>query len=518
MKVLQKILMGYGLLGFITIFHGIGVAMVVGGWLSVKEQGRAGHGRAWGAKVGGMVAMGFLALWFIAIPACVAFEMGGVGLLAVQLGILVTLFVFAFVPGRASAEGDAGTEAGAKQTIRSRIVSAITPWREVRQEPARPAFWQRLAAASFGFFLGACYYAVLLGAQIGGMDRDWLSHLMANEFLVIHSFPFVSIIALPRVPAGRWRIVQWFLLTSFLSLYLAFSTEGGVPGMIAFVAATFGTYFGFMLRARDPARFAHLVKRWVVGFAVFILTAATTGSRQPDTSAETILMGAMYFVCIGAMEISGLYDRKWVDTDQSGRVRDGRGWRLCDTIGAAAMVCAGLALLLIPVLARHSGVGRELPGGSRPVGWVLVVVGLYALGVWQGMLRWALTHWGWMHRVNWRELGAGVFVQSVGWVLLCLAVFVQDDDSFPSGRGPVVITGAVFYGFGALIVSAHSAGKERSTAHRLVGAVLLTVFTALPVLMMVRDERVVRVTLTVAAGVTGCLALGVWSRAVRRGT
>ena len=111
----------------------------------------------------------------------------------------------------------------------------------------------------------------------------------------------------------RWRIFQWFLFVTWMCLYLAFAVadENGLAGVAAFLAATGGTYLGFLLRWKTARRVAALAGRWLVSFILFMLAAGIAGSEDWRYSPALLVHGLIYFAAVGVMEASGLYERDW---------------------------------------------------------------------------------------------------------------------------------------------------------------------------------------------------------------
>ncbi|MCK6459948.1 MAG: hypothetical protein L6Q95_08650, partial [Planctomycetes bacterium] len=180
--------------------------------------------------------------------------------------------------------------------------------------PAEPvARWRRIASALPAFAAAALSGAALLGLPFPGTTRGALCHVVAVEFLVIHSFPFLSMITLPRVRTRRWRAYQWFLFATWSCLYLGFAGEGrhGWSGILDFASGAIATYLGFLLRWGSGNRVAALVKRWAASFLFFVVAAVLTGARDFGDSDATLLHGALYFAALGLAEACGLHDLDW---------------------------------------------------------------------------------------------------------------------------------------------------------------------------------------------------------------
>lgn len=104
-----------------------------------------------------------------------------------------------------------------------------------------------LAAVPDGLLIAAYVAAYYEGTELFGLSARWLSELMQIEFLVIHSFLFLGLIALPKADTKKEKITQWSAFFVFLSGYLLFASSAGWAGIGAFLGATAATYFGFLL-------------------------------------------------------------------------------------------------------------------------------------------------------------------------------------------------------------------------------------------------------------------------------
>ncbi len=171
----------------------------------------------------------------------------------------------------------------------------------------------RRKAAAPNLVLGAVYAAAGLRVVFkGSFDFAWLASLMTIEFCVIHSFPFMMLIASydPQTAFGKraQKVAFWMML----SVYILFALkEGGLSGAIAFAGLTVSTYLGYLLRRTGPDAVAELIARWVVSFFAFIGTMAVTdtpGDIEKWTGSVRILFsGMLYFTGLGLLEWNGFY-------------------------------------------------------------------------------------------------------------------------------------------------------------------------------------------------------------------
>ena len=175
--------------------------------------------------------------------------------------------------------------------------------------------WKKILAGLSSLFIMACYG--LASRSIAGAIADprYLAQLMQVEFLVIHSFPFICLIALQRPRSWRGKGVQGYLFTALLSLYMLAAGKESVAGVLIFLSATLVTYLGFLLRLRDPGAAVNLLKRWGVSFAFFILWCMILGMEsevsQWRPGDKLFGFGFLYFLSLALAEFTGIYDRSF---------------------------------------------------------------------------------------------------------------------------------------------------------------------------------------------------------------
>jgi len=305
--VLERIFTTIGVAGFLAVFQAIGAGFIRGAWSLVGEAWRESRR---GQLVGGFGISLFGAAWSL-FPLIIAAEISGwTGFLAqlVILGVLLGIF-FRPLPE------EEGEKKAARSTRPPASVKSLRRLVTVEQPPLGPEpLWRRVLPALSAFLLALAYLSARLDLSLPGLSREWLSLLVKVEFLVIHSFPFLALITLPRLKWRRWRVFQWFLFVTWMCLYLAFAVadENGLAGSAACLAATAGTYLGFMLRWKDARRVAALAVRWLVSFLLFMLAAGIAGSEDWRYSPALLLHGLIYFTAVGVLEASGLYERDWL--------------------------------------------------------------------------------------------------------------------------------------------------------------------------------------------------------------
>ncbi len=171
----------------------------------------------------------------------------------------------------------------------------------------------RRKAAAPNLCLGALYAVAGLWVFFkGSFDFAWLGSIMAIELFVVHSFPFMMLIASyePQTPFGKrfQKAAFWMML----SIYVLFALkEGGLSGAIAFAGLTVSTYLGYLLRRTSPDAVAELFARWATSFLAYIGAMMATGSSGDiDTwarSGKTLFSGMLYFTALGLLEWNGFY-------------------------------------------------------------------------------------------------------------------------------------------------------------------------------------------------------------------
>jgi hypothetical protein len=171
--------------------------------------------------------------------------------------------------------------------------------------PHRPTLASSAAA------LGFAPLAVGYWLAISGITVEWLGGmaglraLVIIEFLVIHGFPFLVIATwFAGNTGGVARVVAGGMLVLLLLLYSAFawSAANGVGGLVALLYLVLPNILAFT-KAESPGSGRLLVtSRWVVKFALFMLTTAVLGGGSFD-GPEAIRVGAVYFTLLAGVEL-----------------------------------------------------------------------------------------------------------------------------------------------------------------------------------------------------------------------
>ncbi len=310
--MLEKILTSIGGLGFISVFQLIGVWGLYAVWTGAKK---SLNGQRFVKDLAGFIGGTFFSLWFTILPLFMIYEMGGLPLMTIQMIILGILITFVATPHPKQASKEEGSKQAEPENkgIKKSLIKLGNIDAALLETSAGTAYWSRMIPALTCFGLAVCYIAALLGSPVGGMTKEWLSLLVKVQFLVIHSFPFLALITLPRLEMLRWRIFQWFLFCTWFCLYLAFAVadEHGIGGIIAFMSGTLATYLGFILRTSDEKQIFMLGKRWITSFVVFILSAILFDSGNWQVSNKILYHGTVYFIVLGILELTGVYEMDW---------------------------------------------------------------------------------------------------------------------------------------------------------------------------------------------------------------
>jgi hypothetical protein len=301
--VLEKIFMTVGVAGFLALFQAPGAGFLRGAWSLFVEFRRKGQP---GLLIGGIFIGLFGSVWSL-FPIFVAAGISGWTGGIAQTIILGCLLWIVFKPIREPA-GRAEEATRPPEPPIEPLPAAPEPPKEAGSRR------KRLLPAVTTLLIALAYLLALQDVWLPGVTGEWLSLLVKVEFLVIHSFPFLALITLPRLKWRRWRIFQWFLFVTWMCLYMGFAVadESGLAGIAAFLVATAGTYLGFLLRWSDVRRIAQLALRWLTSFILFMAAAGIAGTKDWRLSPEVLLQGLLYFTALGLLELSGLYDRDWL--------------------------------------------------------------------------------------------------------------------------------------------------------------------------------------------------------------
>ena len=161
-----------------------------------------------------------------------------------------------------------------------------------------------------------------------GFTRDWLTVMMQIEFLVIHSFAFLMLIAWFKPKPVPLKIVRWvgFLAFSALYIYAALESEGGWASVATFLGLTAVTYLGAMFHKVTTGEMILLGVRWLFNSFLFLFLSDKLdlpGTVNDWVGLPSVLkFGLWYFLVLAVVEALiawgrlylGESDKGWADT------------------------------------------------------------------------------------------------------------------------------------------------------------------------------------------------------------
>jgi hypothetical protein len=151
-----------------------------------------------------------------------------------------------------------------------------------------------------------------------GMDAPWLVTIVHVEFLAIHSFPFVMMIALRRPRLPQFQGLRVLLLALLLLMYLAAAhSVAGWQGVGLFASLATITYLGFLVNLDEGVRkFPELGLRWLCNYILLVFLAAWF--QLPSDAASwgigdgILPVGGFYFLGLAWLELSGFYRKPFL--------------------------------------------------------------------------------------------------------------------------------------------------------------------------------------------------------------
>ena len=174
------------------------------------------------------------------------------------------------------------------------------------------------ALASFLFTSAAYGWFYKTGRPLLGMDAHWLVAIVRVEFLAIHSFPFVMMVALRRPLLPQYQGLRVLLLGLLFLMYFAFAhSVTGWQGVFLFTSLTSVTYLGFFVNLDEGIRkFPELGLRWLCNYVLLVFLAAwfqLPSEAASWTVGDGILpLGGLYFLALAGLELSGLYQKPFL--------------------------------------------------------------------------------------------------------------------------------------------------------------------------------------------------------------
>ena len=175
---------------------------------------------------------------------------------------------------------------------------------------------QDLLPVAFLLLTAAAYGSALWSVKPWfGFTREWLTIMMQIEFLVIHSFAFIMVIAFLKPQALGWRILRWTLFGAFSALYLfaAWESEGGWASAGTFLGLTAVTYLGAMLRRISVVEMILLGIRWFFNSFVFLFLSdkldLPTTVNDWTGLPRVLEFGLWYFIALAVVETAIAWGR-----------------------------------------------------------------------------------------------------------------------------------------------------------------------------------------------------------------
>jgi hypothetical protein len=148
-----------------------------------------------------------------------------------------------------------------------------------------------------------------------GMDADWLVAIVNVEFLVVHSFPFLLMVALQRPRLPQWQGVRGLAFGLLLLMYFTGAHDlAGWQGVGLFASLAAVTYLGFFVRFDEGIhKFPELGLRWLCNTILLISLAAwfqlPSDAASWDVGNGVLPVGGLYFLCLAGLELSGFYQK-----------------------------------------------------------------------------------------------------------------------------------------------------------------------------------------------------------------
>jgi hypothetical protein len=180
------------------------------------------------------------------------------------------------------------------------------------QDEAPAPYWKCVAAALPE--LGVAWQYFEAGRARGPRtDWSWLTGAMQAEFLVIHSMAFLGLLALWKPKDAKQAQTRAVAFWGLFALYLLLAWKAGPHQLATFAGLTFVTYLGLFLNWRSESALVQLGARWFVGFVLFIaalqIFGAPKNASQWAGRASVVHAGALYFLALALVELSGFYLR-----------------------------------------------------------------------------------------------------------------------------------------------------------------------------------------------------------------
>lgn len=166
--------------------------------------------------------------------------------------------------------------------------------------------WASVGAGLWVAALAVGYWLAASGGTAGWAGGvDGLRALVIIEFLVIHGFPFIVVATLfVRNTEGKGRLLAGSALGLLGLLYAAFAwgAGDGIWGLAALGYLMMPNVLAFLSTGEDVSGRVLVTSRWVIKFALLVLTTGVLGGGSFD-GPETVWIGAVYFTVLAGVEV-----------------------------------------------------------------------------------------------------------------------------------------------------------------------------------------------------------------------
>jgi hypothetical protein len=175
-----------------------------------------------------------------------------------------------------------------------------------------------VAAASFLFTAAAYGWFHSTGTALLGMDASWLIAIVRVEFLAVHAFLFLMILAVRRPQLPQFQGLRCLGLGLLLFFYMtAAHSLASWQGVVLFASLGAATYLGFFVNLDEGIRkLPELGLRWICNLVLLILLARWFEMPSEvstwDIGDGILSVGGLYFLGLTGLEVSGLYRKPFL--------------------------------------------------------------------------------------------------------------------------------------------------------------------------------------------------------------
>jgi hypothetical protein len=161
--------------------------------------------------------------------------------------------------------------------------------------------------------VGLQFAALAWAKPYAAMSAAAGANLMRAEFLVIHSFAFLGLIGQWQPPDAKGRKTRAVAFWGLFGLYCVMAAWQGWQFFFTFFGLCFVTYLGLFMTWRTDHAVFQLWARWGIGTAIFLVALgvfdAPKNAENWSGRMSVVKAGALYFLALAALEMSGLYLR-----------------------------------------------------------------------------------------------------------------------------------------------------------------------------------------------------------------